>query len=142
MTLAGVTIEAGRPTPPRDLMRLRRSVGMVFQSFNHLALYALYAGCSGLIRGGANIAPRTCVALVQAASRGEWDRAREIWASLEPLMSLLWEGDYVQSVYAAAELTGYGAGDPRKPLRPLGPDRIKALRTALGDLVEREAVTP
>ncbi len=34
VTLAGVTVEAGRPVPGRDLKQLRRAVGMVFQSFN------------------------------------------------------------------------------------------------------------
>ena len=34
VTLAGVVVEAGRPTPRKDLVQLRRSVGMVFQSFN------------------------------------------------------------------------------------------------------------
>lgn len=34
VTIAGVTIEAGKPIPPKDLMELRRAVGMVFQSFN------------------------------------------------------------------------------------------------------------
>jgi 4-hydroxy-tetrahydrodipicolinate synthase len=31
-------------------------------------------------------------------------------------MSLIWAGDYVPSVYAAAALTGYWAGHPRRPL--------------------------
>jgi polar amino acid transport system ATP-binding protein len=34
VTLAGVMIEAGKPAAPKDLMQLRRSIGMVFQSFN------------------------------------------------------------------------------------------------------------
>ena len=34
VTLAGITVEAGRPTPRKELMQLRRAVGMVFQSFN------------------------------------------------------------------------------------------------------------
>ena len=78
-------------------------------------------------------------ALVEAASAGNWSEARRIWSALEPAMSLIWEGDYVQSVYAAAALTGYGAGNPRKPLRALPADRVEAIRCALGDLVEREA---
>ena len=49
-------------------------------------------------------------------------------------MSLIREGDYVQSVHAAAALTGCGAGHPRKPLRALPADRVEALRSALGDL--------
>lgn len=112
----------------------------VMNGADPLMPYALYAGCSGVIWGGANFAPRACVALVEAASARKWGEAREIWRLLEPAMSLIWEGDYVQSVYAAAELTGYGAGDPRKPLRRLPAERIEALRAALGGLAEREAV--
>ncbi|MGX5849278.1 dihydrodipicolinate synthase family protein [Mesorhizobium sp. PL10] len=111
----------------------------VMNGADHLVAYALYAGCSGLIWGGANFAPKTALALVDAAASRNWAQVREIWASLEPVMSLLWEGDYVQSVYAAAELVGYGAGSPRKPLRALPADKLGALRQALGILVECEA---
>ena len=111
----------------------------VMNGADHLVPFALLAGASGLIWGGANFAPRTSLALVEAASAGNWSEARRIWSALEPAMSLIWEGDYVQSVYAAAALTGYGAGNPRKPLRALPADRVEAIRCALGDLVEREA---
>ena len=103
-----------------------------------LVPYAMYAGVGGLIWGGANFAPKTCVELVAAAQAHRWDDAREIWRALEPAMSLIWQGDYVQSVYAAAEMTGYGAGNPRRPLSRLSAAKIDVLRTALGDLVERE----
>jgi 4-hydroxy-tetrahydrodipicolinate synthase len=111
----------------------------VMNGTDPLVLYALYAGCCGVIWGGANFAPRTCLALVEAAAARKWDVAREISALLEPVMSLICERDYVQSVYAAAELTGYGAGSPRKPLRGLPADRIEVLRATLGELAEREA---
>ncbi|WP_065375767.1 dihydrodipicolinate synthase family protein [Ensifer adhaerens] len=111
----------------------------VMNGADHLVPFALWSGARGLIWGGANFAPRTALALVAAATAGEWGKARDIWASLEPAMSLIWEGDYVQSVYAAAELTGHGAGAPRKPLRRLAADRIETIRAALGSLVEREA---
>ncbi|AOK02159.1 dihydrodipicolinate synthase family protein [Burkholderia vietnamiensis] len=103
-----------------------------------LVPYAMYAGVGGLIWGGANFAPKTCVELVAAAQEHRWDDAREIWRLLEPAMSLIWEGDYVQSVYAAAEMTGYGAGNPRRPLSRLSAAKLDALRTAVGALVERE----
>jgi 4-hydroxy-tetrahydrodipicolinate synthase len=111
----------------------------VMNGTDPLMLYALYAGCRGVIWGGANFAPRTCLALVEAAAARNWDAAREISASLEPVMSLICEADYVQSVYALAELAGYGAGTPRKPLRGLPVDRVEVLRAALGKLAEREA---
>ena len=106
-----------------------------------LVPYAIYAGCKGLIWGGANFAPKTCLAVVKAAMEGKWAEARQIWSKLEPIMALIWAGDYVQSVYAAAELTGYGAGQPRKPLRGLGAERIAAIRDTLGDLIALEKAT-
>jgi 4-hydroxy-tetrahydrodipicolinate synthase len=111
----------------------------VMNGTDPLVPYAIYAGCSGLIWGGANFAPRTCLAVVKAATARKWEEAQEIWSTLEPVMSLICEGDYVQSVYAAAALTGYGAGGPRKPLRGLAGDKVEALRRALGDLLQREA---
>jgi len=110
----------------------------VMNGVDLLVPYAMYAGCAGLIWGGANIAPKTCLAVVTAASEGKWAEARDIWTRLEPIMALIWAGDYVQSVYAAAELTGYGAGQPRKPLRGLTADRIATIRDTLGDLIALE----
>lgn len=110
----------------------------VMNGADALVPYALLAGASGLIWGGANIAPRACLAVVQAATEGRWADARAAWARLEPIMALIWSGDYVASVYAAAELTGHGAGSPRKPLRGLPGDRIAAIREALGDLIQTE----
>lgn len=118
-----------------DLIRTGHAV---MNGADPLMLYALYAGAQGLIWGGANFAPRTCVALVTAARDRRWDEAREIWRALEPAMNLIWQGDYVQSVYAAAEITGYGAGAPRRPLRALDAGKLDTLRVALGDLVARE----
>lgn len=111
----------------------------VMNGADHLVPFALFSGCSGLIWGGANFAPRTALALIKAATEGDWAQARKIWSVLEPAMSLIWEGDYVQSVYAAAAITGYGAGSPRKPLKALPADRVDVLRAALGDLARLEA---
>ncbi|MFD2054869.1 dihydrodipicolinate synthase family protein [Mesorhizobium calcicola] len=112
----------------------------VINGADPLVPFSLFAGCSGLIWGGANIAPRTCVAITKAAKEKRWDDVRAIGRQLEPLMSLLWEGDYVQHVYAAAHVTGYGCGSARKPFGSISSDRIAALRQALGGLVEQEAL--
>lgn len=111
----------------------------VMNGADPLVPYALYAGARGLIWGGANIAPKTCVALVKAAQEQRWNDVRELWRALEPVMSLIWKGDYVQSVYAAAELMGYGAGVPRRPLAALGAQKLPQLQAALAGLREREA---
>ncbi|MGX9144717.1 dihydrodipicolinate synthase family protein [Mesorhizobium sp. 128a] len=110
----------------------------VINGADPLVPFSQLAGCSGLIWGGANIAPRACVAVVKAAREKRWDDVRALWVLLEPLMSLLWQGDYVQSVYAAAELTGYSPGKVRKPFRSLSGERVEALRAALGPLIGQE----
>jgi 4-hydroxy-tetrahydrodipicolinate synthase len=110
----------------------------VMNGADPLVPYALLAGVAGLIWGGANIAPKTCLAVVKAAQDGHWAEARALWSKLEPIMSLIWAGDYVQSVYAAADMTGYGAGAPRKPLRALASDRLQTIRNAVEDLIAAE----
>ena len=111
----------------------------VMNGADDLVPYALYAGVSGLIWGGANFAPRTCLAIAEAARRKDWAEVRNIWTVLEPIMALIIQGDYVKSVYAAAELMGYGAGVPRKPLSALAKDRHAAIQSALAPLKAREA---
>lgn len=111
----------------------------VMNGADPLVPYAMLAGAQGLIWGGASIAPKTCVALVRKMQAGDWQGARETWRSLEAIMSLIWEGDYVQSVYAASALTGYGAGHPRRPLAPLALAKMDRLRDALADLAVQEA---
>lgn len=126
-----------------DLIAQVRLIATGFDIINGadpLVPFSLFAGCSGLIWGGANIAPRTCVAITKAAKEKRWDDVRSIGRQLEPLMSLLWEGDYVQHVYAAADLTGYSCGSARKPFGSLSSDRIGALRQALRGLIEQEAL--
>lgn len=118
---------------------VRTGLGMM-NGADPLTLYALYGGVGGLIWGGANFAPKTCLALVEAAAAKRWDEAREIWRLLEPIMSLIWQGDYVKSVYAAADMVGYGAGVPRRPLSALPPTSVPAIREAMGKLIDREKV--
>ncbi|MCP5075264.1 MAG: dihydrodipicolinate synthase family protein [Rhodobacteraceae bacterium] len=103
-----------------------------------LALYALYAGVGGLIWGGANFAPCSCLALAKAAAAQNWVEARQVWARLEPVMSLIWQGDYVQSVYAASALMGYDFGTPRSPLAALASDKLPALEAVLNPLMDFE----
>lgn len=151
LALATPFDEAGRI----DLDRLEQNIerylaagiqGFVLSSGTGMHVYLSPEEAGQVIERGAKvingrariIAPRACQAVVRAAVEGRWSDARAAWARLEPIMSLIWEGNYVQAVYAAADLTGHGAGSPRKPLRALPGDRIAAIREALGDLIQSE----
>ncbi len=111
----------------------------VMNGADQLVPYSLYAGCSGLIWGGANFAPKTCLAIAQAAAKKDWHQVLEIWKVLEPIMALISERDYVKSVYAASQVLGYDAGSPRRPLAALSGHRVDEIRTALKGLIAREA---
>lgn len=110
----------------------------VMSGADPLMLFSAFAGVAGVIWGGANFAPRSCLAMLRAAEIGDWDRARQIWRALEPAMSLIWRGDYVQSVYAAADMAGFGAGTPRRPLSRLCELRRQALAPVIASLVRFE----
>ncbi|MFE4542700.1 dihydrodipicolinate synthase family protein [Arthrobacter sp. NPDC056727] len=107
----------------------------VLNGADSLAAAALYSGAAGMIWGGANIAPKAAVAFVDAAMRGEWDLARQLWRPLEPLMSHLEKGDYVPSVFAAAEMTGYPAGSPRRPFSALSAEKRALLKPFVDELL-------
>lgn len=126
---------AGDLTAQADLIRTGHPV---MNGADPHALYALYAGVGGLIWGGANFAPRSCVALARAAATRDWENARQIWARLEPIMSLIWKGDYVQSVYAAAQHAGYDFGTPRAPLSGLSVGKQAHLVRTLEPLLVHE----
>ncbi|WP_138471527.1 dihydrodipicolinate synthase family protein [Poseidonocella sp. HB161398] len=111
----------------------------VMNGADPLAIHSAFAGAAGMIWGGANIAPRSCLAMLAAAQAGDWDRAREIWGVLRPLMALIWRGDYVQTVYAAAAMAGYDAGSPRRPLSRLSGDRRRALEPLVAAVCRQEA---
>ena len=117
---------------------LIRTGHAVMNGADPFALYSIYAGCSGLIWGGANFAPRACLAMIKAATAHKWDEARILWRDIEQAMAHIWEADYVKTVYAACEIMGYGAGDPRRPLTALPRDRIDSLRRVLMPLSQLE----
>lgn len=110
----------------------------VMNGADPLVPYALLAGASGLIWGGANFAPKACVKLVALAQEGKWSEARALWQQMEAPMSLIWQGDYVQSVYYAAALTGYAAGQPRRPLAALSAEKAVILTQAMQSIAALE----
>jgi len=116
------------------LQALIRTGGVMLNGADPLALFALYAGVEGLVWGGANFAPRSCVALYERAAAGDWEGARQVWDRLVPAMTAIWGPDYVASVYACSQMMGYGAGAPRSPLSRLDPARLPVLRAALEGL--------
>ncbi len=82
----------------------------------------LYAGCALGATGGvvalANVAPRECVQLVEAAAAGRHAEARDLQMRLFPVNEAITATYGVPGLKAAMDMVGYRGGLPRKPLTP------------------------
>ena len=105
---------------------------------------SLLVGAAGGILAVASVVPDLCVELHDRVRAGRLDEARALQRRLTPLAGLVTSTHGVPGLKAALSLLGYEAGDPRPPLRPVGPDAVDGIRRAL-DEIERShgrAVTP
>lgn len=103
--------------------RIIRSCGdrvAVLVGHEAFALRLFAIGAVGWMSAMANLTPHACVALYEAATTGDWPRARALHAALERLANFLQDRHLPVVVKAILERTGAGAGEPVPPLLPLG----------------------
>jgi len=98
-------------------------------------IYALMAGATGVIWGGANYMPHEAVTLYNHVAAGEHSEAMALWQKMLPSLLHIWTHDYMQCVIAAAHHRGYGLGNVRRPLRQID-DTAKAAMIATLALLE------
>jgi 4-hydroxy-tetrahydrodipicolinate synthase len=114
---------------------LRRCGGRlaVFCGCDTEALENFVLGATGWVTGVANFAATPAVELFRrAVDRGDFLAAREAHGRLLPLLAYLENsGTYTQSVKAACALAGHPVGPPRRPLRALAENDVRALREVL-----------
>ncbi len=108
--------------------------GKVLNGCDTTTIFALMAGATGVIWGGANYMPREAVKLYELHEAGEYSAALELWSRMIPSLIYIWHGDYIPAVKAASRLRGFDGGSTRKPVRPLSAENEKQLRAALAPL--------
>ncbi|KIP17719.1 MULTISPECIES: dihydrodipicolinate synthase family protein [Burkholderia] len=123
-----------------DIMRMHRlaqlSDGTIpfYNGSNPMALAALAAGAAGWCTAAPNLNARLPLALVEAVRAGDLARAREVFHAQLPLLQFIVSGGLPVTVKAGLRLRGFDAGEPRKPLLPLGEDRTRDLARLLAAL--------
>lgn len=110
--------------------------GKVLNGCDTTTIYALMAGATGAIWGGANYMPHEAVALYTHVAAGEYDQALALWQKMLPSLIHIWTNDYMPCVVAAAHSRGYGTGNIRRPLRTLDQASKDAMLTALSPLLD------
>jgi 4-hydroxy-2-oxoglutarate aldolase len=90
-------------------------------------LTGLMCGASGGILSLANAFPGICCELYNCYIKGEIEKAIDLHFKVFKLNSKVSGSGGVSAVKAAATIAGFYGGDPRKPLKPFGPDQVKEL---------------
>jgi 4-hydroxy-tetrahydrodipicolinate synthase len=97
-------------------------------------VFAMIAGATGTIWGGANYMPKECVGLYELVSCGDIAGALSLWNKMIPSLLYIWEGNYIPKVKAACRLRGFDGGSVRAPLRPISPSEETELARCLAFL--------
>jgi 4-hydroxy-2-oxoglutarate aldolase len=105
---------------PSSFQVLVGSASMMFPS--------MVLGAVGSILALASAMPEQCVALFEAARRGEMETARALQATILPSSKVIVSLSGIPGVKYAMDQAGYRGGLPRLPLMPLQEDQKKVIR--------------
>jgi 4-hydroxy-tetrahydrodipicolinate synthase len=94
-------------------------------------VFALMAGATGVIWGGANYMPQEAVQLYQLVDEGDLNAAMTLWSKMIPSLLYIWSGNYIARVKAASRLRGFDGGPVRSPLMPLSQEEQRYLSITL-----------
>ena len=147
--LAGHENILGMKDSGGDLVKMgaiRDRLGPGFQILAGSASFLLPAITVGAIGGVlalANIAPKVCLDILQAAHDGRLEDAQEMQIRMVPVNTAVTRRWGVAGLKAAMEMLGLRGGPVRAPLQPLREDERQELRAILlrGGLLEEDEET-
>jgi 4-hydroxy-2-oxoglutarate aldolase len=133
--IRGVKDSSGDVLALTETLRLAHAGGagdFVVMTGHGGALYAaLCAGAPGAILAVACVAPELCVAVYEAFTAGDYERARSLQRRLAPLAAAVTTRYGIGGLKAALELRGYAGGPVRAPLRAPDEDARRELARLL-----------
>jgi 4-hydroxy-2-oxoglutarate aldolase len=118
-SIVGIKDSAGDIENLRALSRIAREHGDEFSVLiGNAGLLAegIMSGSRGAVLAVANVAPRQCDRIIEAARRGDAREANGGLETLLPLARLVTRTHGIGGLKAALDLLGYHGGEPRRPL--------------------------
>ncbi len=134
--IIGIKDSRGKLESVADLVTHTRRDFQVLVGSGALLYSSLEVGAVGGILGVANVAPRECVELCRRVAAGEMAAAGALQKPIGALHNALVGGMGVAGVKVALDLLGYRGGSPRRPLRPLPPER----RAEVAECLDRAGI--
>jgi len=119
--IVGIKDSGGEIANVRALLDVAASAGKPFSVFigsARVLAEGMLAGAAGGVLAVANVAPKLCAEVVEAARRGDAASARSANERLMPLATAVTRGHGIGGLKAALDLLHYQGGDPRPPLLP------------------------
>jgi 4-hydroxy-2-oxoglutarate aldolase len=117
--VAGIKDSSGDLENLKALARIRREHGDEFSVLvGNASLLAegILAGATGAVLAVANVAPRLCAGIIEAARRGDGRSARDGVETLLPLARSVTREHGIGGLKAALDRIGWFGGEPRRPL--------------------------
>ncbi|WP_432067833.1 dihydrodipicolinate synthase family protein [Streptomyces sp. C10-9-1] len=133
--IAGVKEFSGDVRRCYALRELAPGLDLVAGTDDTLLEVAL-AGARGWVAGYAQVFPRACLALYEAALAGDLDTALPLYRRLHPVLRWDSRTEFVQAVKLGQEMTGRTGGPCRPPRQPLAPEAEAVVRAATRALIE------
>lgn len=94
---------------------------------------ALEQGAAGAIPASCNIAPELCTGIYEAHRRGDTATAKALQSRLHPVRTALALGTGNGAVKEALRLRGHDCGPNRRPIAPMGDEKLAKLRAVLAE---------
>lgn len=109
----------------------------VLSGDDDLTIPIMSLGGAGVVSVVANVAPRKTVDMVEAAFKGDLEKARKLHYELAPLVRSMFIETNPIPVKTAYKFMGLAAGPLRLPLASMAPEKENALKDVIDRLGER-----
>jgi 4-hydroxy-tetrahydrodipicolinate synthase len=130
--LVAMKDSSGNPGTMAEVIRLCGDRINALSGSADMILPALMLGGKGAIVAVANVIPAQCVGIVEAYRRNDLAAAGEGQHTASYVNKVLVrENPQIAAIKAALNQMGYGAGVPRKPLKPLDEATAERVRAAM-----------
>jgi len=110
---------------------------LAFAGMADFILQSAVVGASGVIAGGANVAPKLCVHIYKLIGEGKLDEARKAQMILSKGDWVLTKAAIPGTKSAIQSYFGYG-GYPRRPLRRLSEEAAKEVASKIDEMMKLE----
>ncbi|KAF2456813.1 hypothetical protein BDY21DRAFT_286860 [Lineolata rhizophorae] len=121
-----------------------KSEGSGYMAFGGMADFTMQtaaSGGSGIIAGGANVIPKTCVRVWDLWAEGKYNEAMEMQKTLSKGDWVLTKAAIPGTKSAIQSYYGYG-GYPRRPLKRLSKEQAVAIKEGVREVMELEMSLP